>query len=104
MSKRTNRKIEAERLEIDGVPTVAGLVKMKLANPRQVRHGKSTHTVHHISDEGHALLGRKLREKAQRDLAAGVWSGISGSYPGPPPQPKRGEVQTQEEQDNDRTN
>lgn len=96
MAAPKRKRVEAAPLEIDGVPTVAGLVRQKLANPRQVRHGKSTHTVYHVTPEGHALMGQKLRENARRSLEQGIWNGVSGSHPGPPPQPGYEELREEE--------
>lgn len=52
--------IDREVLEIDGVPTVAGLLRMNLA--RRTTNGIQ------ISHQGHALMGKRLRENARRDM------------------------------------
>ena len=67
--------------EVDGIPTAYGLSKMgnHLARPYQ---GTTTYI---ITDEGHALLGQMLRDRAKQDLANGVWHGIAGRYPGGKP-------------------
>ena len=58
---------------IDGVHTGDELVKMKLAEPVEFAErgkGRKKTTVVtkiRISDEGHALLGKQLREAAERN-------------------------------------
>lgn len=47
-------------MPLDGVPTAGELIRMGLAR----QHWDSTKI--EISDEGHALLGQKLREAAER--------------------------------------
>jgi hypothetical protein len=74
------------------IPTAKELVGMGLATEqvevRKLRNGqKRTTTFIRISDEGHALLGERMREKAKRELAAGMWHGVTGTHPAPPPQP-----------------
>lgn len=46
---------------IDGVPEAADLIKMGLA--RSTPNG----SIIHITPEGHALLGQKLREASERN-------------------------------------
>lgn len=48
-------------MTIDGVPEAGDLIKMGLA--RSTPYG----SVIHITPEGHALLGEKLREAAERN-------------------------------------
>jgi len=74
------------------VPTAKELVEMGLAEEivevRKLGNGqKRTTTWIKISDAGHALLGERLREQAQRDMEDGVWHGVTGRHPAPPPQP-----------------
>jgi hypothetical protein len=67
-------------LEIDGVPTTAGLMK----KGREYAYKRPDGRIH-ITEEGHALLGQKLRERAQRD--EGKWHGATGVHDSVPPQP-----------------
>lgn len=66
---------------MDGIPTAAGLAargaRYATHSPRGIR----------ITDEGHALLGQMLRDRAQGNIENGTWRGVTGAHPGPPPQP-----------------
>lgn len=57
-----------ERIEIEGVPTAYGLIKMGLAREVHVFGGGRRI---HVSPEGHALMGAALRQNALEALAAG---------------------------------
>ena len=58
---------EPEILEIDGVPTVAGLAKLgrHLAYVRP--DGR-----YHVTDEGHAVMNKAMRANAEWAVALGV--------------------------------
>lgn len=79
MAKKTP---EEKPREIDGIPTAHGLTIMG----RQ--YAEYTATGHiRITDEGHRLLGRELRDTAVEEQEAGIWHGVTGKHPGPPAQP-----------------
>lgn len=65
-----------EMLEIDGVPTVAGLLQMNLA--RRTANGIQ------VSHQGHAVMGRRLAENARHSIETGEWHGVNGKYPAKP--------------------
>lgn len=65
--------------EIDGVPTVEGLVLMKLA--RRTANGIQ------VSNQGHRLMGERLAALAQHSIETGEWHGASGKHPVKPEQP-----------------
>lgn len=52
---------------IDGVPTAADLVQMGMAHHRETKVGKTLQKCIVIHDEGHAELGRILRDKGRRN-------------------------------------
>lgn len=64
------------RLEIDGVPTAAGLIRMGLARESHLFGGGKRIVV---SPEGHALMGAALKQNALEALAAG-----KGNWTQPP--------------------
>jgi hypothetical protein len=70
-------------LEIDGIPTAAGLMKMG----RQFAYKRGVDNKIVITAEGNALLGKALRDSARRDQEEGIWHGTTGRHHGIPPQP-----------------
>lgn len=73
-------------------PTAKELVDMGLAREivevRKLGNGqKRTTTWIQISDAGHALMGQRQREEAERVKREGLWRGVTGLHPAPPPQP-----------------
>lgn len=80
--RRKKWKPEPEKiLEIDGVPTVAGLAKMgrEFAYP--------TDRGHHITEAGHRLMQEALSRNARESIEGNHWHGTSGTWTGPAPQP-----------------
>ncbi len=58
---------EPEILEIDGVPTVAGLAKMGRHLAYISPDGK-----YHVTAEGHAEIGKALKANAEWNIACGM--------------------------------
>lgn len=81
MARAKAKPIDEKPLEVDGVPTAAGLAA------RGRRYAYHTERGIHITDEGHALLGKILRDRGRADRENGVWHGISGRHPERPGQP-----------------
>ena len=75
--------LQPAELEIDGIPTAAGLVAQGLA--KRVQHRAGTFVT--ISPEGHRLIGEKMRERAEAFRVAGMHRGPSGVHPEAPKQP-----------------
>jgi hypothetical protein len=74
------RKPEPEApLEIDGVPTAAGLAKRGREFAYQVGG------IYHITDAGNAVLSEALRRQGRE--RRGKWHGISGVHDSEPRQP-----------------
>lgn len=66
-------------LEIDGIPTAAGLVKMGLAHRRIDFAGRR---YIQITDEGHQKIGDAMRALVARDAERGVRHTVRGKvYP-----------------------
>jgi hypothetical protein len=64
-ARGTSRTLTATSDDLPPVPTVAELVGMGLAWPdRSVRKGQVARI--HVSDEGHALMGERMRARALR--------------------------------------
>lgn len=66
-------------LEIDGVPTVEGLVQ----KGREYAYRTGTGQIH-ITAAGHALLSDRLRSNARTAQTKGTWHGITGKHDRPP--------------------
>ena len=81
MPRKKQQPSEPEVLEIDGIPTAAGLVA------RGKQYAYRTQRGIHITAEGHALLGKLLRDRGRDEKAKGTWHGITGKHPGKPRQP-----------------
>ena len=82
MARNTRRKaaeVQPEALEIDGIPTAAGLVRRGLAHRRTDRHGR---TYIRIDDEGHRLIGEAMRHRVAEDRRRGAEHTVKGKvYP-----------------------
>lgn len=65
--------------EIDGTPTVAGL--MKMGRDYAYMQGNGIRITH----KGHALLTE--RQRAHAEGTKGQWHGVTGAHDGPVPQP-----------------
>ena len=58
---------EPEILEIDGVPTVAGLARKSRSLAYVTADGK-----YHVTEEGHAEMGKALEANAEWNIACGM--------------------------------
>ena len=67
---------EPEILEIDGIPTAAGLARRGLAHRRTDHRGQSYFV---IGEEGHRVLGQAMRERATRNQKNGIIHTVNGS-------------------------
>lgn len=76
MAAKKQTEAREDRLEIDGVPTASGLIRMGLARESHLFGGGKRIAV---SPEGHALMGAALKQNAVEALAAG-----KGNWTQPP--------------------
>lgn len=75
MAVRKRKPSTPEILEIDGIPTAAGLARQGLAQ-RRVDHNGRAYIL--ISDEGHKLIGQKMRALVAHDRANGIKHTVDG--------------------------
>jgi hypothetical protein len=79
MARKARAEVQPEVLEIDGIPTAAGLARLGLAQRRTDRHGRA---YIRVSDEGHRLIGEAMRRRVAEDRRRGAEHTVKGKvYP-----------------------